>query len=104
METSPAAAALPVAVRPDVSDGTRLRGRRLALARVGWGILVALALSFFIVAVPAGYRRYSAPPEAVRAFLSQRGLSLGVYAAYSAALMVVFAAGNFAVAAVIARR
>src|SRR2546423_1130561 len=38
METSPAAAALPVAVRPDVSDGTRLRGPRPPLTpRGGWG-------------------------------------------------------------------
>src|SRR5919199_131805 len=67
---------------PDASAVPRLRGRRLVLARVAWGALVAPALALFLAAVPAVYLHLSAPPEAVRASLARRGLSVGAYAAY----------------------
>lgn len=81
-----------------------LGGRRLALVRTLWIVLVSVGLALFIVAVPALFVQRSAPPEPVRAGLSQLGLSEGLYAAYFTVLMVIFGLGCFSVAAVIAWR
>lgn len=81
-----------------------LSGRRLALARAAWAVLVSLNLVLFIVAIPALFVQRSVPPEPVRAGLAQIGLSEGLYAAYFTVLLVVFGLGCFAVATVIARR
>src|SRR5215210_5410874 len=97
-------AGTPGLARLDAPAVPRLRGRRLVLARVAWGALVALALGLFLAAVPAVYLRLSVPPEAVRASLARRGLPVGAYAAYLTALQVIFGLCHFAVAGLIARR
>ncbi len=81
-----------------------LSGRWLLLARIGWVAAVVLALGLFAVAITALYAQRSAPPEAVRAGLDQLGLSVGFYAAYWSAVLVVFAVACLTVAAVIAWR
>ncbi|HET7481010.1 MAG TPA: hypothetical protein VFJ72_16010, partial [Rubrobacteraceae bacterium] len=96
------ATAAPV-IRPE-SAAPDLSGRRLALIRAGWAVLVSLNLILFVVAVPALFVQRSAPPEPVRAGLEQLGLSEGLYAAYFTGLMTIFGLGCFAVAAMIAWR
>jgi len=77
-------------------------GRWLLLVRIAWVTAVVLALGLFAVAIAALYVQRSAPPEAVRAGLEQLGLSVGFYAAYWSAVLVVFAVACFTVAVVIA--
>ncbi|CAN5806595.1 hypothetical protein BH18ACT11_BH18ACT11_13470 [soil metagenome] len=96
------ATAKPV-MRPE-SAVPDLSGRRLALVRAAWAVLVSLNLVLFVVAVPALFLHHSAPPEPVRAGLAQLGLSEGLYAAYFTGLLTIFGLGCFAVAAVIAWR
>jgi len=57
-----------------------------------------------VVALYARYLRLNAPPDTVRASLTQLGHSTAFYAAYYAVLGAIFAIGCFAIAAVIARR
>src|SRR5215210_689228 len=88
-------------VRPE-SAAPDLSGRWLTLVRAAWAVLVSLNLLLFVVAVPALVVHRSAPPASVRVGLAQLGLSEDLYAAYFTVLLVVFALGCFAVAAVIA--
>lgn len=90
-------------IRPE-SAVPGLKGRRLALVRGAWAVLVSLNLVLFVVAVPALFLHRSAPPEPVRAGLAQLGLSEGLYAAYFTGLLTIFGLGCFAVAAVVAWR
>ena len=46
-------------------------GRRLALARAAWAVLVALALGLFVAALPAQYAAHTAPPPATQAALAR---------------------------------
>ena len=94
-------------VEPIASTGPEagaLNGRWLILARTVWGVLILLALGFFIAAVPALYAHRSSPSETVRAGLGQLGLSGDFYATYVTTLLVVFALVCFTVAAMIVRR
>jgi signal transduction histidine kinase len=90
-------------IRPD-SAVPDLSGRRLALVRGAWAVLVSLNLVLFVVAVPALFVQRSAPRVPVRAGLRQIGLSEGLYAAYFTVLLVAFGLVCFVVAAVIAWR
>ncbi len=104
MDAPQIAAGIPAAARPDSPAGPLLQGRRLMVARVAWGTLVALALGLVLAAVPAVYLHLSAPPEAVGASLARRGLPIRAYAAYLTALQVIFGLCHFAIAGLIARR
>jgi hypothetical protein len=99
-----------------VATGTlssgRLHGRWLLVARVAWLAIAALTIGLFVFSIPAGYallrtvctRKPCGPeqlsPEGAEA-IGQLGLSLGWYAAYNTALVVVFAVVFCAVAFVI---
>ena len=99
-----------------VATGTpspgRLRGRWLVAARATWLAMVALTIGLFVVSVPAGYsllrkvctQKPCGPeqlsPEGAQS-IGQLGMSLGWYAAYNTALVVVFAIVFCAIAFVI---
>jgi signal transduction histidine kinase len=97
--------------RPQASD-SRLRGRRLLLARVAWLAVAFISVALFAAGIPAEYAELLAqcpaavcpngqlPPEGMRA-LAGLGLSLDFFAAYGVALDVVFASVYVAVAALI---
>lgn len=90
----------------------RLHGRWLVAARAVWLAVVALTIGLFVVSVPAGYsllrtvctQKPCGPeqlsPEGAQS-ISRLGMSLGWYAAYNTALVVVFAIVFCAVAFVI---
>jgi hypothetical protein len=90
----------------------RLHGRWLVAARATWLAMVTLTIGLFVVSVPAGYsllrtvctRKPCGPeqlsPEGAEA-IGRLGMSLGWYAAYNTALVVVFAIVFCAVAFVI---
>lgn len=90
----------------------RLRGPRLALARAVWLLVAGITAIMFALSLAPGYRllrsvctkRPCGPeqlsPEGARA-VGELGLSLGWYAAYNTALVVVFAVVFWAMAAVI---
>ena len=78
----------------------RLHGRALWLTRSVWGVIALLTLALFLVAVATRYDQ-PAPVGDVRGGMLRLGLSFGAYAVYNMALGVGFAAGCFAVAAVL---
>ena len=110
-------ASAPTAVSPDRTGeaDTRLHGRWLVLAWVGWTALVVLTVSVFVASIPV----YAAqlltmgisaatctsqhltldPEQAVR----DLGLAVGSYAVFSVTLIVTSALGWFVVGGVIAR-
>ena len=96
----------PERARTADSEGT---GRALVLARTAWVSMALLAGVLFVAAVPAEFAQLRVPcqtaacptgqlsPASLRA-LEDLGLSLDVFAAYSVAMDVVFAAAYGAVA------
>ncbi|MFL5800884.1 MAG: histidine kinase [Roseiflexaceae bacterium] len=109
----------PSAMAPDRPEpaGTRLRGRRLLLARAAWLAVAAAALGLFTAGVPAEFAQLQVvcpsggncppqdgigqlSPDGLRA-LHDLGLSLSFFAAYGVALDVALAAVYSAVAALI---
>lgn len=98
--------------RSDSGRETRLSGRSLLLARVGWMAVATLALCLFVVGIPAQYSRLSvACPTtscssgqlntvSVRA-LQGLGLSLSFFSLYALTLIVLFAIAFGGVAALI---
>jgi hypothetical protein len=90
-------------------ESTRLHQRRLVLARIACGVLVAVALGLFVVSLP-GYiaqlqtlctggscKSGQLSPDALTT-LQHLGLSLGGYAAFNVALILIGALVSFAVA------
>jgi hypothetical protein len=91
---------------------TRLRGRRLILARVAWVTVVSLIVALFLARLPAYYRALqtvctgatcgSAQPSPGSALALQKlGLSVGAYATFTLALTIALAFLCFAISAVI---
>src|SRR5215469_4877010 len=89
--------------RPDRSGApdTRLRGRRLILARVVWGTVVSLLVALFLARLPAYYRALQTictgavcgaqpTPDSAQA-LQKLGLSVSTYAAFALALTIALA-------------
>src|SRR5207245_8206382 len=87
--------------RPGAPD-TRLRGRRLILARVAWVAAVTLIAALFLVRIPSYYSLLqtictgatcgSAQPTPDSAQAMQRlGLSVSAYAAFTLALTLALA-------------
>src|SRR5215208_3706932 len=87
---------------------TILRGRWLTIARVAWTTVTLLAVTLFLVSLPAlynGFRTLSAygrdERSVLRGNLAQLGLSVDFYASYLLALGVVLAVACFALALII---
>jgi hypothetical protein len=91
---------------------TRLRGRRLILARVTWVAVVTLLVALFLATLPAYYRALQtvctgatcgpgqATPDSAQA-LQKLGLSVGTYATFILTLTIALAFVCFVVSAVI---
>jgi hypothetical protein len=91
---------------------TRLRGRRLILARVAWVAAVTLLVALFILMLPADYTIHQtvctgAPcglfqptPDSAQA-IQKLGISIGTYATFTLALTIASAFLCFALSAVI---
>ncbi len=91
---------------------TRLRGRRLFLARVTWVAVVTLLVALFLATLPAYYRALQtvctgamcgpgqATPDSAQA-LQKLGLSVGTYATFILTLTIALAFVCFVVSAVI---
>src|SRR5205085_144336 len=91
---------------------TRLRGRRLILARVAWGAVATLIVASFIARFPAHYTLlqtvctgatcgFAQPTPASAQALQKLGLSVGTYATFTLALTLALALVCFTLAAVI---
>jgi hypothetical protein len=78
-----------------------LRGSWLFLARVAWVAAALVALGQFVISVPARYAQLANPSAAVRASLTELGLSAGGYALYNVTLDAIFVSVCAAVAIVI---
>jgi hypothetical protein len=91
---------------------TRLRGRRLIVARVAWIVVVALLVAFFLAMLPAYYTLHQTvctgatcaiwqpTPDSAQA-IEKLGLSLSTYATFTLALTLASAFLCFAIGAVI---
>jgi len=80
----------------------RLHNPALAVARIGWVAMAALSTALFVASLPAHYTQLasvSVDPEAgaVRAGLWQLGLAPEIYAGYTLALKIAFAAAFLAI-------
>jgi|GEM_PF-959754 len=80
----------------------RLHNPALAVARIGWVAMAALSTALFVASLPAHYTQLasvSVDPEAgaVRAGLRQLGLAPEIYAGYTLALKIAFAAAFLAI-------
>ena len=82
------------------SSAASLRGRWLRLARIAWGAVAVATLGAFAIAVPTRYAHLAHPTAAVRAALTETGLSAGAYALYNVALDTIFVS-VFAVVAIV---
>src|SRR5213595_3465901 len=94
------------------APNTRLRGRRLILARVAWVTVVSLIVALFLARLPAYYTALQtvctgAPcgntqptPDSALA-LQKLGLSVGAYATFTLALTIALAFLCFTLGAVI---
>ncbi len=80
------------------------RGRHLLTWRLEWIILAPLLTVLTAIALHAVYLRRQTPAPAVRAGLTDLGISSSAYAAYITALLAIFTLVCFTVAAVVARR
>jgi hypothetical protein len=85
---------------------TILRGRGLTIARVAWATVTLLAVTLFLVSLPANYTGFrtlygGAERSVLRANLAQLGLSVDFYASYLLALGVILAVVCFALAIII---
>jgi hypothetical protein len=90
-------------------ESTRLHHRRLVLARIVWGVLVAFALGLFVVSLPGYIAQLQTictggscnsgqlSPDALTT-LQHLGLSLGEYIAFNVALILIAALVSYAVA------
>jgi len=97
---------------PQAPDPTRIPERWLELARSAWVTVTILAVTLFVVSLPAYYEQlgtactgsacisHQLTPESMRS-LQELGLSTDFYAAYSLVLAVLFTGVCLAVAAVI---
>jgi hypothetical protein len=94
------------------APGTRLRGRRLVLARVAWVAAVTLLVALFLATLPAystllqtvctGATCGSAQPTPASAQALQKlGLSVGTYATFTLVLTLALAFVSFTLGAVI---
>ena len=103
----------PVVTReqPQAAD-TRLRGRSLLLARAAWMVVATLTISLFLAGIPAELALLHRPcptatcatgqlPPAGLSTLQDLGLTPSLYAAYSVAMDLLFAAVYGAVAVLI---
>src|SRR5690242_10038805 len=85
----------------------KLRGRKLALARVAWLVVTVFSGGLFIISVPASYSQQSnlnlgylhESLGEMHAELQQLGLAPGAYATYNVTIEVIFAAVCIAVGA-----
>ncbi|HUS16702.1 MAG TPA: hypothetical protein VM536_17030, partial [Chloroflexia bacterium] len=95
---------------PSVSTGTLLRGRPLLMARCAFLLIALLTVAVLLVNVPPTLQYFSsicdsAPCDWGRIVPEQAAQpSLALYAMAQTLLILAFAAGHFAVAAVIAWR
>lgn len=90
-------------------ESTRLHNRRLFLARIVWGVLVAFALGLFVVSLPGYIAQLQTlcvggscnsgqlSPGALTT-LQHLGLSLGEYVAFNVALILIATLVSYAVA------
>lgn len=98
--------------------GERLTGRWLLAARVAWLAVAVLAVTLFVIAVPAQFGAFTSVctreaqacgenrllvPDQMRE-LGEAGLSAGFYASYNVALGVVFALACFVAGATVFSR
>ena len=99
------------AVASASTSETRLSGRRLVLARVGFSVIALFYLAMFAVSLPGLVMQLQTPctsacadwqlaPEAVRT-LQRAGLSLGDYVAFSLVVVVVVTLAAVAVVALL---
>src|SRR6478672_4983615 len=99
---------------PRGTEGTRLHGRRLVLARIVWVAVVVFTLSIFMLSLPAYFAQlqtvcvgvtcvyaYGQLTPGTAQALHNLGLSVGAYAASTLALITVSALVSFGVAALI---
>jgi len=112
MNHSPASAPQALRFEPRSETDTRLRGRRLILARVAWVTVVSLIAACFLARLPAYYTAlqtvctypacgYVQPTLDTAQTLQKLGLSVGAYAALTLALEIALALLCFTLGAVI---
>src|SRR5262245_32599584 len=94
---------------------TRLRGIWLVLARLAWAVMAGFTLLLFILGLPVRYEHLhnlsggdaldaGLTPAAMRAALSQLGLSVDFRAVFFLAVAIALALGSLVVAVVIVWR
>jgi len=93
--------------QPDALD-TRLRGRWLVLARIGWVVLVTPTVVLFLAGIPVYYDHVQtlstsaiADPNGIRIALAHLGFSTGSYTALIFSFLICIALVWFAVGVVI---
>ncbi len=112
MNHSPASAPLAEGFEPRSETDTRLRGRKLILARVAWVTVVSLIVALFLARLPAYYTAlqtvctgaacgYVQPTLDSAQVLQQLGLSVSAYAAFTLALEIALAFLCFTLGSVI---
>jgi len=112
MSHSPASAPLAEGFEPRSETDTRLRGRKLILARVAWVTVVSLIVALFLARLPAYYTAlqtvctgaacgYVQPTLDSAQVLQQLGLSVSAYAAFTLALEIALAFLCFTLGSVI---
>jgi signal transduction histidine kinase len=112
MNRSTASASLAERFVARSESGTRLRGRRLILARVAWVTVVSLIMALFLVRLPAYYTAlqtvctypacgYVQPTLDTAQALEKLGLSVNAYAAFTLALEIALALLCFTLGGVI---
>ncbi len=89
--------------RPAMRMEPSLTGRALALARAGWGVLVAFTFSIFALSLAARFAQVNEPDTATEIAWRGSSLPMGVLAGYLTALTALFGLGCFVVAALIVR-
>src|SRR5215472_2422099 len=82
---------------------TRLRGRRLILARVAWVTVVSLIVALFLTRLPAYYTALQAVCTGATcgSTMQRLGLSIGAFATFTLALTIALAFLCFTLGAVI---
>jgi len=104
MNSSTASASLAERFEPRSETDTRLRGRRLILARIAWATVVSLIVALFLARLPAYYTALQtyvqSSLDSVQA-LQKLGLSVSAYAAFTLALEIALAFLCFTLGAVI---
>jgi hypothetical protein len=95
--------------RTQPQTSTVLHGRWLTVARVAWATVTIVAVTLFLISLPANYNGFRTlyggdERSVLRANLAQLGLSVDFYASYLLALGVVLAVVCFALAVIIVYR